>query len=631
MQVYNTNEVYLFGYRFKLTSPVRRQIATPFAQKLTIGDYSRDSQVIESSWVLSTFSGGLGVTNANVNLGSDRFNIATLQTLYPNQLTLNDLVTKASVNGPADTIIDYNERLYWTVGTTVYLWDEDTHTGSAIGSGLPSTALDVCVFNGNLFFITSAGLVEYNATTSAWTTYTDATGVAVVSWDDKLFRMTATNSILWTIDPATNQYDSDGDFLPDTPWTPGGKVPLPAGYVKQLITYFDVTGESVIYAVTRNGTWAYNFDAAKFYQTALRYPVVVSSGEGSDVWRGELYVPVENEAYKFNNSTVEAVGPNKDDGLPSEMRGSFNQIIPGHAFYYLALTKAQDVAITDPYDPITPILDSEIGDETVEAFFDHTQSFGSILVSPGTAWHVLYVDPFVGSGMGASIVADIQGTHRLWFSSGSGLYYAESPTSLHNPLQNPSKEFAPDGYLITSWFDSGWAELKKLALTLEVNAKQITSTEKIDISIAWDGSENWEHVGSITTNGRSKFYLGGDTGRLFYQTRLRFTMSRNAADATKTPVLISAVLGFTRQPKKVWGWEFDIDLSTDFHGLTPTDQRNALLELSGGDIAGIMSYKDSNGTDQRYRVLVTTVAAAEHTGLEDGGRFTVSVVETDYP
>ncbi len=61
MAVYDGREIELWGNRYPLWGPLRRTLSTPFPGKMTIGDYSRDDQVMTSSWVLSSFSGSIEV------------------------------------------------------------------------------------------------------------------------------------------------------------------------------------------------------------------------------------------------------------------------------------------------------------------------------------------------------------------------------------------------------------------------------------------------------------------------------------------------------------------------------------------------------------------------------------------
>lgn len=203
-----------------------------------------------------------------------------------------------------------------------------------------------------MYIITDSGLHRYNAVTDVWTDFQspDAyipNGDFIIEWDGKLFRIgpdvadSSRTKMYWSIDVDPNA-DGASDAID---WDEAGELHLPRKYCKQLIIYFDLTGEPVIHAITRVGVFGYEFSTQKFYDTPVIYPSTVGAGYGAIVWRGELYIPVGRDAYKYNGSTIQVVSPSRDDGLPSNMRGDILQLVAGHAFYYAVISTA--VAGTD--------------------------------------------------------------------------------------------------------------------------------------------------------------------------------------------------------------------------------------------------------------------------------------------
>ena len=59
--VYRRNEISLFGTYFPLVGPVSVLDAAEFANKQVIGDYTKDSERIGSSWIMSDARGGIGI------------------------------------------------------------------------------------------------------------------------------------------------------------------------------------------------------------------------------------------------------------------------------------------------------------------------------------------------------------------------------------------------------------------------------------------------------------------------------------------------------------------------------------------------------------------------------------------
>lgn len=611
----NRQEVWLNGRPFPTDRPVRRTLATPFAPKMTIGDHTRDSEVLRSSWIIAGMTGGLGKRKGDYPQDAERYEFSTLESRYAHQITLGQQVRKLDDLGPADVMIDYSQRLYYSVGNDIYRWNDAAQVKEAVGPSLTSPAADICVFFGKLYILTGVELVEYDAIGNTWTTYDETPGLALVGWDGKLFRLLSNGELYWTIEP----------IGPDS-WTLGGKVPLPPGYADQLVVYFDLTGETAVHVVTSVGVYAYDFASGHFYQTGVKFPLTRNVGKRSNDWRSELYIPAGSEEYKYNIQTVLPTGPNKDDGLPMQYRGDIARVTPGHAFRYLFVNGAHADEQIDPLVPVETIFTSALTD-SFTAIFDRDVVEGVVLASPGTSWHAIHTDPAVGDGFGSAIVATIEGKHRLFFSSGSGLYATDSPTSMHNPLQNPNREYATTGYLVTPWFDSGWAELNKLALSLEVSAEQCSAAQPIRFYLSWDDDESWTLLGTVTRSGATSLRIGGARGRIFRSVRLRIEMETD--DEKLTPVLRAAVLTYTRHPKKKWVWDLTLAVVDQYGGRTAHDLQRELEELANSDQAIEFRYRSELDGDVTKIVEITQSQAVEQVGNDKRGKWIFSLAEID--
>src|SRR5690606_19235868 len=138
----------------------------------------------------------------------------------------------------------------------------------------------------------------------------------------------------------------------------------------------------------------------------------------------------------------------------------------------------------------------------------------------GAAWHAAFTG-VVGARMGAALVASVEGTHRLWFTNGNGVFWMDQATSLHNPLQNPTARFRAHGALETGWTDLGFTEMTKLGLYLDVETRQCSETETITFYIDFDESGEWQELGTVTTNGQTVFEIGGESGKPFRSVALK--------------------------------------------------------------------------------------------------------------
>lgn len=638
--VISDREVMLYGTRFPINGGVRHTMITPFPPKITYGDYTRDDQTVLSTWLLTRFSGGLGIEYGEMPRHQDRFRFGDLESRY-RFTTLGPLITLADPAG-ADALLitDYAGEVYVITETTLWRW-----TGSALtlvdtfgtvnsGIGIPNS---VSQFNGELFIQCTRGVAVYDGTAlQQFYDYDDPgapiggvqdlPGIASIVWDDKYFRLTADGEFFYrTVDPDP-LIQTGGEFFTD--WTACGRLHLPTGYCGQLLLYFDLTGEIVIHAITKIGVFAYDFGARRFYPTALAFPYTDNAGHGAIMWRGELHVPAAASIYRYNGSVIQNVGPSKDDGLPSELHGDVVSLVEGHGFYFSVLQARQAqtdfVGATDDEVRFGGIFDRDV-------MAEQAATRGAVLCSPGSAWHTLFYED-AGSRMGAAAALGTTQGYRLWFSTGNGLYFIDLTTELHNPLQSPTSEYKPSGLLETVWSDTGWAEIDKVAFFLDVETASCSAEETISFSAAYDDSNTYTALGTITSNGRTVFRIGADDGRIFRSVRFKIEMARGS-DTKKTPVMKSAALAYLRRPEPVWGYEVDLQLTHSHNGMTARELIDDLVDrIAIAKTAGRFIHHDEElGQDLEGRVVLTKIAGAAPPGLKRRGRYTVALLELKEP
>ena len=631
----NAHEVMLDNVRFPVVGGVRRSVITPFPPKITIGDYTRDNKVVESSWIITNLNGGLGVQYANIPRDQDRSWFGDLETRY-RFLMLGPRVVEVSTDGAdARFITDFGSNLYVITDVEVFQLSGNSlsieHTIDA-GLGQPTA---VNQLNNSLWIQCENGILIFNG--SSWNSYyddgvivdaTDLPGTAAIVWDNKYFRLTPDGYMWYYIIPDIG-VDPDTATFFSTDWIDAGRLHLPTGYCRQMLMFFDLAGEMVIHAITKRGLYGYSFAEKRWYETPLSFPYTQTAGRGAIVWRGEIYVPAGPTIYKYNGSTVQNVGPAKDDGLPTELQGDIVQLVAGHGFYFSVIQARAQV-------------DSLVGAETDEVRFASPQyrdvvaeqpaTQGAIICSPGAAWHTLHYET-AGAVMGASSVASTNEGYRLWFSNSNGLYYIDLSAELHNPLQNPTSEFKETGFIVTPWVDTGWAEIDKLALYVECEARNVSDTETILIQVAFDDDDTtYQTLGTITHPGTTVFRIGSIEGKLFRNVKIRMEMARDPAYTKRTPILKQANVTFLRRPESVWGHELQIDCNSDYDGLTREELIEELERIVAKKQAVFFSCTDVD-TDETTtgRVVVSRAVGAKQTGSDPRGRFTVSLIDIREP
>jgi len=612
----------LYGIRFPVAQrPIVRRGVTPFPQRITIGDYRAGDHVVESELVLSDFTGGIGVLVARPERSGDRYWWGTLDGRYQ-FLTLAPAAEPRGNPGLVDRFLEYNGSPFAVVGNTLYHYDGNDWQPVFSFTG---TLADAVVYDGVLVLVTSASIALYDGATNQGYEVLAAdepeyAGYAAVVWDDKLFWLGLDNVMRWSV------ADLRDAIQTQTPWEfkEAGRLLYPSGWCRQLILYTDQAGEIGIHAICRDGVYYYDFPTERFYVTAFTWPVSSEVGRATS-WRGQLLVPVGQTIYLYNGSLVQTIGPDRDDGLPPEISGRVAACVPGHGYWFAVIaTRGRVVGSTleDDWDVNMPNLP--------EGWFPGATRNAAILVSPQLAYHTLALYADVGDIGDVATLADDNG-YGLWVSTTDGVEFIPLPTGLHNPLQNPTLRYRRRGSLITSWWDMGWRNLEKLALSLSVNAV-VPSGGVIRFSIGYDGNDAWYPVGEVTTTGRHRFRIGGTSGTKFRMVRFLIEMERGD-DETQAPYLIDAVFTFLRTPRLLFGWDFVLQLTDPLCRETVGVPAQRLVEqleaIATTREAGTLRYVDEGGQEVTRRVFLTEVVATELVGAYREGRYQVNVVELE--
>lgn len=602
-----TGVIRLFGQRYPLGQRgIALRGATPFPQKITIGDYSRADHVVESELVFSDFTGGIGIYWADPTRHRDRYWWGSLDGRY-RYLTLPPLVEKRGNLPLVERFVSLAGSLYAVASGHLYRWSEITQGWTDLGA-VTGAVTDAAVYDGKLYLLTTSALWCYDPNTGALASQPTG-GFALAVWDDKLFRLDPQNQMRWSLNP-----------MDPASWQDGGKLLAPPGHSRQLVLYFTAAGDLVIHAVGKDGLYAYDFASTRFYQTSLTWPETERVGRAA-MWRGELYVPVGLSIYKYNPNAVTMVGPDKDDGLPPNLMGQVQQVVPGHGYWFVVLAASQGGTLTPAMAP---------GWYTTEQFFPSVSATAAVLVSAGDAFHLTAQWDNV-SQVGDVITASTGDQYRLWMSTDTGVYTIDLPIGLHNPLQNPTQAYAEQGQLITSWWDMGWAELPKLALGLDVDAV-VPEGAEISFSVAFDESPQWIYVGTLTSTGRRVFRLGDLEGIPFQRVRLLIAMKRGHG-VRDAPYLRQAVLTYLRIPKMLLSWQVQLQLTDPYCVETVGVPAEALVKQLEAALrnrrAGDFQYTDADGSQVNRRVFITELVAVDVQGPRREGRYTVTLVELE--
>jgi hypothetical protein len=339
-KVIETNEVYLDGTYYPITRPIRSTLASLYPAKVVIGDTSKDDQLRSSIVAWSDWRGGIGLNRMEGAGDVNRAWHSTAQLRYKNHLVLPGLVTATTT--PTHSLTDATIGAINTLSSEVYaFWNGSesnspklfkyNNNTSSWGSALTQSATDQVT--DSIVFTNSGGTTylvfahydsngsgyTYSSNGSSWTTDTTDTKFLAV-WDERLWGISHIGQLWYSTAIGTDVLDA--------------VLPVPDGFVTALFVARNAAGIPILYASTKTGLFAHNADNARWEETQMAFPVHPDNGKGTTVWRDSVYIPSGLGIYRYingnNAAVVSLVGPDRDDGLPSDKRGTIRMMEGTH-------------------------------------------------------------------------------------------------------------------------------------------------------------------------------------------------------------------------------------------------------------------------------------------------------------
>ena len=642
-KVLEENEVSINEIYYPTNRPVQVVLASLYPPKVTIGDTTRDSQTRASVISWADWRGGLGTERMEGAVDVDKAWWSTAQLRYKRHLVLPELVTitaaASNFTGAASEaqIAEYNNAIYVSYANQVFLYSNAADSWGSSLRTFASSATDNITARFSdvnyLIFAYTSGFDYYNG--SSWATNTkDA--VYLAWWQDKLWGIDNTGQLWYAATPAA------------TP-TNDAQLPLEDGYVTDLFTARDASGNIILYAATKLGLYAHDAANARWIETEVAFPYHQYNGSGTKRWRDSVYIPSGQGIYKYingsNNAVITTVGPDKDDGLPSDQRGTIKKLDASHNELFAMIDSAatNESGISDP--------------DTMPGYqWSHQHGHGSPVIEASSGlsaiygynevgWQTKWVSTENGQGILDTLVSNAYDTYRLWWFFNNRVYYMPLSPDIVNPSQIADFDYAESAVHETPWFDAGQVEVDKLALTLKIEASGLSSGssdtdhELIDISYALDYSTTYSSLGRVdsatvgATEGVKTYTFGDSTtvlnGKSFRAIKFKFNLQRTAGAASKnnTPDLISATFSYRKKLEVKWGHTVTLDFSKDYKGNTPMQLRSSLVSAIENKQLVEFTFRDDSGGTRNYYVDIASASGLEYTGYDERGQSQVLLVE----
>jgi hypothetical protein len=604
--VLTDGEVYLNGRRYAIDGSVAVVAVNQFPGKVVTGDTNRDVEPVASTHIWSDWRGGLGIEVMDPSAHKDRFWYSTLDTRFKDQLFLPPEYLVAHGGGTAPTsriraVATYGAILFAAFNNNdVYsyngtIWTDTTHNVA----GTAWDALTIRQGATNWFVIgTTAGVTKYDGAT--WSNTSGGTVPA------SAYGLVVHNGFLWAMD-GNGTVHKCTDLSANT-WDAGGTMPAPDHVTppfRQLLVFPNIAGDPTIHCVSRTGLWAYDELNEIWYATQLQWPYQAEGGGqfigGATVWRGDLYIAVGIDIFKYNGGVVSNIGLNRDDGLSASYSASFSPVrFLVNAYNWLAAATTDTVFLWD-----------------------------------GVGWHYqMTAGPGVNGGLSAMhfYSSMATGTASLLtsmnFDGGSALRATTLPIALFNPRRLTTSTYAQSGTHITGWFDADWKELTKTAIEVAVEGTGITTDELITVGYQINSgteSSGSTSLGTMTANGPTTYQFASGAGVTFY--RIRFFLGMQRSTATATPTLYYLRLKYLKNLPPRLGYNFTVHIHDTQDGRTPSAQWFDLLATYSTETLVDLSFRRTSQELVSRKVKLTRWSGPAFTGTNTRGKIQISCVE----
>ena len=616
------DEVSINGVQYRIRGRVTQKLINQFAPKFVIGDITKDSQQRASVWA-PTFKGGIGKHRIKPGEESNRAWWSTLAIRY-DRIGLPQLATLTAASGVTGSynvgaIGELANEIYAAFGTAVRKYNNTTDSWGSTLATLPGVATDSINFRLNnvvyLAFATTGGYT-YTSDGVTWTDDTKDT-LYMAFWDDRVWGIDNTGLLWWASQIGSEQDDA--------------QLPLPDGSVNDLLVARNAAGTLVLFAATRQGLLVHDNDTRKWLFTELELPYHPDNGKGATRWRDSIFDPSGLQIYRYiqgaNQAIVTVMGPDRDDGLPSDQRGVIRQLIGTH-------------------NDLLAILDSTSAPGALTTFLtrgasthhgvviDPDVGYSSILGWNEFGWEVKWLGGAAEQAITWAHISNAYSTYRLWWAQNQRIYFMPISRDIQNPLFQTTLTFAgTTKELITPWLEVG-QDANGLAISLSIETFTTTSTETVIVDYGLNDAESYTALGTITTNGVTTYLFPNSTspeGTAFRSIRFRFRSVRGSTNTLQPTFLPPTFLYRKKLPAK-YSFSVAVDLEKDYGDTTRKQMRNSLRTALESNPAVEFSYRndtetDLGATDRRFYVDIIEASNLEETGEDESGVSEVVLVE----
>jgi len=616
VNVTRSNEIYLFGNYYPIIGAVSSKLVQRWATKQVTGDYTKDSEKDTSSIVFGDNHKGIGIKDMDEIKDAGRVYWSTCGIDYPGHTTLPPLATACANPGttaPAVTIEYVNEQ-YVAFGTDLRKW---VNASAAFGTSLHTllgVPTDAIVHKSKLYFACTTDFERFDGTNYVHGVTLSGgakTGILFVEWDEKLFMLSNTGQLSYTVDEGVT-------------WVNSALSNLGTGMYTSLFLS-DYSGVQIMLG-TKFGPYVLDYDSAKWIYTGFSVPEQDYACKGATAWRGIGYVPVGMGVYQYNTSgdtaTILPMGPDRDYGLPGDYRGNIIKLLPEHNALYALVSPVidlQNMYLSGPFDSVT--------------FYNNT-GYSTLLKWTGEGWKVVWASESIAVASNCAAITTADSTYRLWFGADNKMYYIPLRVDLQNPVELDDFPYGAKSENIWPWFDANNAVIDKLGFKVTAYTERLTATEYVKLYYALDYADGaWQLLtnttytdGQIDSNGETYFTLASDAGLSFKSIQFKAELFRGS-NTLLSPDLRWLRLDYMKLLPARWSYRVVIDATKDYRHKRKSTLLAALQTAAEQKTLGDFAFRTFEGTTDTHKVKCNSMAGPEKEGKLKEGQFAIDLIE----
>lgn len=639
-------EVMLGTTRFPIVDRVRALDITQPPERRVQGDITRDSNPNLSIMSWSDFRGGIGL-DIMEGFETNRCWESNLNIRFDRSIVLGPLATVTtntfSSNPGAYAAANFSSNVYMVASTDIWAYqangDTWTDTTRNISGGYSSDMIEFPANDGNIYLCIADGVNDANnylyksstTITAAFTAGNQPT-MLFTQWDGKLWGISRLGQLWWAYLPGSENLVAKLESRTNSPDGAGALVQ--AMWVGLL-----PDGVNTAIHVKTNGG-AYVYDALNDRFVEIEGLPIANTADASGnatfggdalFWQGRHYMTFGAQLLEYDPTTgiVRDVFWAAESGLPASRKGVLVSLETTSYELFVATEDGTSSAASRVY------AWNRVGWYEVFDAGGATHSVYEMLASNRTSnssdhFTRLYILEVLAASNVDPAYINVAGTH-------------------FNPKGDSSYTYAASGTLKTSWFHADQVDVDKLAVRLKVETADTSANETVKIEYAVDYNEGASDANYLTlanstyTDGiidttaagvsQTTFVFPLDTndvtvapvGKTFRAIRFKVSLARGGT-TTNSPRLISMTLEYRKKYERKEGFQFVVDLTKNYNGLTPAKMRAALQTLVESNTLSEFTFRDDTA-NRNYYVDVRIPTAEESTGHLEEGQTLVEVRE----